>query len=75
MTCPSCGAADLILDTRDRAYTYRGRSTTIPSVTGHFCSVCGEVVLDREQGDRYSDLIGKFQGEINATDADNDRDR
>lgn len=66
MKCPCCGAAELIHDTRDTPYTYKGETTTIPAVTGDFCPACGEVILDREHGDRYSGLIGQFQRQINA---------
>ncbi len=72
MKCPSCGAAELILDSRDVHYTYKGESTIIPAVTGDFCPACGEVVLDRERGDRYSDLIGQFQRQVNAAYVDPD---
>ena len=37
MQCPDCGAAELIRDTRDLPYTYKGESTTIPAVTADFC--------------------------------------
>ncbi len=70
MKCPCCGAAELIHDTRDLPYTYKGESTTIPTVTGDFCPACGEAVLDREQGDRYSELIGLFQRQVNAAYVD-----
>ena len=70
MKCPCCGAAELIHDTRDVLYTYKGETTTIPEVTGDFCPACGESVLDREQGDRYSELIGLFRQEINAAYVD-----
>lgn len=70
MKCPSCGAAALIHDTRDLPYTYKGESTTIPAVTGDFCPACGEGVLDREHGDRYGELIGLFQRQINAAYVD-----
>ena len=66
MKCPCCGAAKLIQDTRDMPYTYKGESTTIPAVTGDFCLACGEVVMDREHGDRYSELVGQFQRQVNA---------
>jgi HTH-type transcriptional regulator/antitoxin MqsA len=66
MKCPGCGAAELIHDTRDLPYVYKGESTTIPAVTGDFCPACGEVVLDRDHGDRYGELIGAFQREVNA---------
>ena len=70
MKCPNCGAANLIHDTRDLPYTYKGESTTIPEVTGEYCPACGEVVLDREPGDRYSALSGQFQREVNAAFVD-----
>jgi YgiT-type zinc finger domain-containing protein len=34
MKCPACGAAELVHDTRDMPYTYRGESTIIPDVNG-----------------------------------------
>ena len=61
MKCPCCGAAELIHDTRDIPYVYKGESTAIPDVTGDFCPACGEVVLNREHGDRYSELLGVHQ--------------
>lgn len=70
MKCPCCGAAELIHDTRDVPYTYKGETTTIPEVTGDFCQACGEIILDRLQGDRYSELIGAFRREINAAYVD-----
>lgn len=66
MKCPVCGAAELIHDTRDMPYTYKGETTLIPGVTGDFCPACGEVVLDREHGDRYSEAIGLFHRQVNA---------
>jgi HTH-type transcriptional regulator/antitoxin MqsA len=70
MKCPVCGAAELIHDTRDLPYTYKGETTAIPAVTGDFCPACSEVILDREQGDRYSELIGLFQRQVNAAYVD-----
>ncbi len=63
--CPSCGAAELIRDTRDIRYVYKGEQTTIAEVTGDFCASCGEVVLNREDGDRYSELVSAFQQQVN----------
>lgn len=70
MKCPCCGAAELIHDTRQLPYTYKGETTTIPDVTGDFCPACDEVVLDRKEGDRYSQLIGAFQQQVNASYVD-----
>jgi HTH-type transcriptional regulator/antitoxin MqsA len=61
MKCPCCGAAELIHDTRDIPYIYKGDATTIPAVKGYFCPACGEVVLNKEQGDRYGEFIRQFQ--------------
>lgn len=70
MKCPVCGAADLIHDTRDLPYIYKGETTTIPGLTGDFCTACDEVVLDRVQGDRFSELVGAFQRQVNAAIVD-----
>ena len=70
MKCPCCGAAELIHDTRDVPHTYKGETTAIPEVTGAFCQACGEIILDRLQGDRYSELIGVFRREVNAAYVD-----
>ena len=69
MQWPCCGAAELVHDTRDEAYTYMGVSTIITAVTGDFCPACNEAILDREQGDRYCELIGVFQRQVNAQSA------
>ena len=70
MKCPSCGAAKLIHDTRDIPYVYKGEATTLAGVTGDYCPACGEVVLNREHGDRYSQLLGRFQRQVNAAYVD-----
>lgn len=70
MKCPCCGAAKLLRDTRDMSYSYKGETTTVPNVTGDFCPACDEVLLDREQGDRYSDWLGAFQRQVNAAYVD-----
>jgi HTH-type transcriptional regulator/antitoxin MqsA len=60
----------MIHDTRDLPYTYKGETTIIPSVTGDFCPACNETMLDRANGDRFSDLIGAFQRQVNASIVD-----
>ncbi len=70
MKCPSCGAAKLIRDTRDIPFVYKGEATTLAAVTGDYCPACGEVVLNREHGDRYSELLGQFQRQVNAAYVD-----
>ena len=70
MKCPSCGAAELIHDTRDVPYVYKGEATVIPSVTGDFCPACDEIVLERGQGDRYGELVSAFQRQVNSAYVD-----
>jgi len=72
MQCPCCGAAKLVHDTRDVPYTYKGETTILPAITGDFCPACGEAILDQENGDRYSELIGAFQKEVNSSFVDPD---
>ena len=67
MKCPCCGAAELVADARDLSVTYRGESTVITGVTGDCCPACGEVVLSRVHGDRYSEAVGDFHRRVDAT--------
>lgn len=60
MKCPNCGAAELVHDTRDMPYTYKGEVTTIPAVTGDYCPSCGEAVLDMSESVRTSALMLEF---------------
>lgn len=47
-------------DTREIPYVYKGESTIIPSVTGDFCPMCGEAVLEKSACDRVSSLMLDF---------------
>jgi HTH-type transcriptional regulator / antitoxin MqsA len=70
MKCPICGAAELIYDTRDVPYTYKGESTVIPEVTGDFCPACGEGVLESSEARRTSRLMSEFSKQVNASIVD-----
>jgi len=70
MKCPSCGAAELVHDTRDLPYTYKSESTLIPQVTGEFCPACGEAVLDASQSRRVSGAMLTFNKQVNASIVD-----
>jgi len=70
MICPECGAAELVHDTRDVPYTYKGETTLIPAVSGDFCPACGEIVLDRGQEDRYGEAVLAFNKQVNAAIVD-----
>lgn len=66
MRCPVCGEAELIHDTRDLPYTYKGETTVIPAVTGDFCSACSESILDAAESDRVMREMRIFSKQVNA---------
>jgi HTH-type transcriptional regulator / antitoxin MqsA len=70
MKCPSCGAAELVHDSRDMPYTYKGESTITPGVMGEFCPACDEVVLDASESTRVSAAMLEFNKQINAAIVD-----
>ena len=70
MKCPSCAAAELLHDTRDMPYTYKGETTLIPAVTGNFCPACGEGVLDVSESVRTSAAMRDFNKQVNASIVD-----
>ena len=45
-----CSAAELIHDTRDLPYIYKGDAKTFPAVKGDFCPVCGPLKPYRRLG-------------------------
>jgi HTH-type transcriptional regulator/antitoxin MqsA len=70
MKCPVCGAAELVRDTRDMPYTYKGESTVIPALTGDYCPACVEVVLDMDEAERFGQQIREFNKQVNAAIVD-----
>lgn len=66
MKCPVCGAAELIRDTRDLPYTYKGESTTIPALTADFCPACDESITDLVETERVMRAMQAFNKEVNA---------
>ena len=70
MKCPVCGAANLIRDTRDIAYTYKGESTMLAAVTADFCTACDESITDASQTKRVMDLMLAFNKQVNAASVD-----
>lgn len=70
MKCPVCGAAELIRDTRDLSYTYKGETTAIARVTGDFCPACGESILNVAESERVMHAMGAFAKRVNAAAVD-----
>jgi HTH-type transcriptional regulator/antitoxin MqsA len=70
MKCPSCAAAELVQDTRDMPYTYKGESTIIPAVTGDFCPACDESILNADESRRTMNFMLEFNKQVNAAIVD-----
>ena len=70
MKCPICGAAELIHDTRDLPYTYKGETTVIAAVTGDFCPACAESILDTDESHRVMREMRVFSRQVNAAIVD-----
>ena len=68
MKCPTCEIGNLVLHTRNRAYTYKGKSTTIRGVTGRYCDnpECREVVMEMGESIRTSQEMLVFNKKVNA---------
>lgn len=67
MKCPACGAAELVRDSRDLPYVYKGNTTTIAAVTGDFCPACAESVLDTAESERVMRDMQAFSKQVNAS--------
>ena len=65
MKCPVCGAAELVRDVRDLPYTYKGRNTIIPMVSGDYCPACGEIVSDMDESERVMNAMQEFNRQVN----------
>jgi HTH-type transcriptional regulator / antitoxin MqsA len=70
MKCPVCGAAELLNDTRDLPYTYKGETTTIPAVTADFCSACDESITEMAETERVMREMQTFNKQVNAAIVD-----
>ncbi len=70
MKCPNCAKANLVRDTRDMPYAYKGESTVIAGVAGDYCPACGESVLDAAESARVSRLMLDFNKAVNAESVD-----
>ncbi len=70
MKCPTCGAGNLVRDTRDMPYTYKGESTILPAVSGDFCTACDESLLGAAESSRTMALMLAFNKQVNASIVD-----
>ena len=70
MKCSVCGGAELIHDTRDLPYTYKGETTLILAATGDFCPACAESVLDAGESTRVMREMRAFSKQVTAAIVD-----
>lgn len=67
MKCSECGnKEEMVEETRDLPYTYKGRKTVLKDISGGWCPGCGEVYFRKGQGDKYMAAIRAFKKEVNA---------
>lgn len=66
MKCLICAKTELVRDTRDISYTYKGETAVLPNVTGDFCPACGESIHNAEESTRVSAFMLEFNKQVNA---------
>ena len=60
MKCLNCGAAELVRDTRNMRYVYKGETAIFEAVTGDYCPACEEAVLDMDEATRTGQMMLAF---------------
>jgi HTH-type transcriptional regulator/antitoxin MqsA len=70
MKCPSCATSELLHDTRDMPYIFKGESILIPAVTGDFCPACDESILNAVELRRTMNFMLDFNKQLNASIVD-----
>ncbi len=70
MKCPICLGAELIHDTRDVSYTYKGETSIISAVSGDFCPACAESILNAVESERVMREMRAFSKQVNAAIVD-----
>lgn len=66
MKCICCGKAQMVRETHDVLYTYKGQSTTIPEVSGEYCPACKESLHNKEESEYLNAAMLAFTKEVNA---------
>ncbi|EPT1453061.1 type II TA system antitoxin MqsA family protein [Escherichia coli] len=68
MKCPVCFNADVVRETRDLEYNYKGKKTILQAITGEHCPACGEVIMDAAESADYWNKVMAFRQQVNATE-------
>ena len=66
MECPNCEKVEMIEQTMDIPYTYKGHSITIKQVAGKHCQKCDEFILSAAESQRISEAMLAFNKQVNA---------
>lgn len=66
MKCLCCGSAELIRETRNMTYVYKGQTSIMPAVAGDFCPACGESILDATESNRVMREMRAFSKQVNS---------
>lgn len=64
MKCPVCGQADLVHETCDLPYAYKGKSITIPKVEADWCDACGESITDPGESGRVIQAMAELRKQV-----------
>jgi HTH-type transcriptional regulator / antitoxin MqsA len=70
MKCPQCTQAELVCDTRDMPYAYKGEATVFAQISGDYCPACGEGVFDPATARAISAAMAAFAKQVNAARVD-----
>ncbi len=68
--CPSCGIADMVFESRDIPFDYKGERLVVQNVLGWFCTSCNEAVFNEGEGVRYSAEIDNFAKSVDTRQAE-----
>lgn len=69
--CLECDDGTLLeAGVRDLVLSHRGKSFTVPLVSGWHCPVCGDCTFDEGEGKRYSAAVDAFCTQVDTKFAD-----
>lgn len=67
MDCALCGKGQLVRDTRDIPYTYKGQKTVIKNIRGEYCNRCSHGYYGPgDDGQKVMDEAGRWQQDVDA---------
>jgi len=66
MKCPVCFNAEVVRETRDIEYEYKGRKTMLTAITGEHCPSCGEIIMDAAESADYWTKVMAFRQQVNS---------